>query len=146
MARAKTYDLRHVYALVGVYDISGYGEDGSIEFEWMEDLGELTVGSDGEEIVFSRNNNNVLTVTITLMETSTAYRDMMGLMAAQQALIAIVPLPFMMIDANNGDSVVDSYAVFLTRSAPSKGKKAGSREFKIALPDPKVVFGILNSP
>lgn len=130
----KTYDLASVYLLVGGYRLGGFGEEGGIEFEYGADIGETKVGADGQA-TFSRNNNDSMTATITLMETSKSYRDLAALMQAQIDAETIEALSFRMEDEINGDKVSARYATFLTRPTPNKGRAAGERQFKIFLPN-----------
>jgi len=130
----KTYDLQSVYLTLGGYRIGGYGEDGGIEFEYSADIGELKTGADGQS-VFSRINNPAMLCTITVMETSLSYKQLANLMQAQAALEQIERLEFSMEDEINGDKVTEQYATFIARPVPSKGKAAGERQFKIALPN-----------
>jgi hypothetical protein len=134
MPRLKTYDLRRVILIIGGFEISGYDDDGAIEYENGAPIGEMTSGADGHA-TFSRNNDGTLTATISVKETSKSYRDLAGLLEAQEAQGEILPLPYMMRDLNNGDEVKAQYATFLERPVSSKGKGAGSRDFKIGLPN-----------
>jgi hypothetical protein len=129
----KTYDLRAVILIIGGYSISGYAEDGAIEIENGSPIGELVAGADGDT-VFSRNNDERLTVTIRVLETSKSYADLAALMRAQEAQTSILPMPFLLRDVNNGDEIRSQYAYFLERPVSSKGKLAGERVFKIGLP------------
>lgn len=128
----KTYDLKSVYLLVGGYRIGGFGEEGAIAFEYGADLVEPTVSADGQGTV-SRSNDDSMTATVTVMETSKSYKDLAALLIAQQAQSPITRLEFMMKDEINGDKVSGRYAVFLNRPTPNKGKKVGEREFKLWL-------------
>lgn len=141
----KTYDLRAVALIVGGIEISGYGEDGAIEFEHVSPIAEHAAGADGS-VVVSRNNDGRMIARITLLETSKSYRDLAGLLTAQNAQPAILPHNFIMIDAVNGDRVSDQFAAFLSRPAPSKGKAVGSRVFELLLPNAgkTAIYGALN--
>lgn len=130
----KTYDLKAVHLVIGGYLISGYGADGGIEFEFGAPVGEFSVGADGQG-TFSRNNDPSMTATITVMETSRAYRDLATLARAQAAATPIPALSFLCRDTVNGDSVSDPNAIFVETPAPSKGKAAGERVFVIVLPN-----------
>ena len=130
----KTYKLSNVYLLLGGYRIGGFGESGGVEFEYGADLGEATVGADGQT-TFSYSNDNTMTATITVMETSKSYKDLAALMQAQVAQEVISRLEFLMNDEVNGDKISDKYATFVTRPTPNKAKKAGERVFKILLPN-----------
>jgi hypothetical protein len=130
----KTYDLASVYLIIGGYRIGGYGEEGGIEFEYGADIGETKVGADGQA-TFSRNNNDSMIVTITVMETSKSYKDLAALMQAQIDAETIEALAFLMEDEINGDKIRAAYATFLTRPTPNKGRTVGERAFKVFLPN-----------
>jgi len=140
----KTYDLKRVTCFVNVNLLSGYGESGAISAEWVEDIGEITTGADGEQ-VFSRSNNRGMRVSITLMETSRSYRDLYTELVAQGILNQVPIGIFSLLDLINGDSITSEYFVFTKRPTVAKGKKAGERVFEIFLPDPLVTMGTLNA-
>ena len=141
----KTYDLSKVILVVGTFKVGGYGEDGGIEIEQAADIGEVTVGADGES-VFSRNNNRLLYVNVTVLETSAAYKNLAAAMKIQEALPIIIPMPFLMQDLINGDSVQNAYCTFVQRPGMAKGRKVGTRTFRLALPGASstALYGILN--
>ena len=145
---AKIYDINSVLLIIGGVSISGgYAEDGGIEMEWNDVLLEPTVGADGES-AYSRKGNNNAKITITLMETSTAYRNLAALMEAQLQLIRlfspVVPLNYQMRDPRSGDSVGANYVMFLERPQVNKGGVVGERVFVLDLVDPTVIYGLLN--
>lgn len=140
----KTYDLNKVVCFVGVIGLSGYGENGAIDTEWIEDIGEITTGADGEQ-VFSRSNNRGMRVTITVMETSRIYRDLYADLSAQGVLTSIPVGLFSLVDLINGDSITSEYYVYTKRPNIVKGKKVGERVFELFLPDPVVSMGLLNA-
>lgn len=141
----KTYDLKWVILIVGGVAISGFGEEGGIEIEPAADIGDVTVGADGRAVM-SRSNNRGYTCKITLMETSVAYRTLAGLMSAQQAAPAILPIGFLMNDVINGDMVSSPSPTFTKRPSMPKRKKVGERVFELFLPDCTVVHGALTTP
>lgn len=129
----KTYDLKYVTLIVGGMLISGYGEEGGIEFEYSQDIGEVTASADGSP-TFSRFNNGIVLCTITVRESSDSYRDLGMLLNAQQLQMEIQPLPFLMNDLINGDNIADQYAVFVQRPGLNKAQEVGDRSFVLALP------------
>jgi hypothetical protein len=74
-------------------------------------------------------------VTITLMETSLAYKLLYAKYLVQRAQGVFQPMRFQMIDLNNGDRVSEQYAVFRQAPVPNKGRKAGERQFQLLLPN-----------
>lgn len=141
----KHYDLGQVVCVVGVAPIGGYGEEGGLEFEANSDLFEAAVGATGLP-TFSKLNDDLWFVDITVMETSNAYLILGALLKAQQLAPIYVPLPFLMTDPNTGDSVSSATAVFMAVPAMNKARVAGERVFRLGLPGAgqTAVFGVLN--
>ena len=52
MNRLRTHDFSQFVLTVGGIIIGGFGDDGGVEFEMGADVGEDTVGADGE-VTFS---------------------------------------------------------------------------------------------
>lgn len=143
----KTYNLAAVQLIVGTVDISGYSDDGGIEFENAAALFETTVGSDGED-VSSRVNNEVQYVNISLMETTRAYMLLAAMMQLQLTLVdsklPIAPLPFMLVDPLTGDVCSAAYVTFMDRPSMSKGATVGERVFRLKLSKPMFIYGAAN--
>ena len=142
----KTYDLSKVRCIVGTFVIGGFAADGGVEIEQAADIGEVTTGATGET-VFSANNDKTLFVNITVLETSKSYRNLAALMKLQEARIGpILPLPFLLVDAINGDTISSAYATFVARPGLAKGKTVGERVFRLALPGAAAtaIYGALN--
>jgi len=133
MGQLKTYDLKSCIVTLGGYNLGGYGDDAAIEVEIAEDLVEMTIGLDGEACA-SFSNNALVYVNITFMETAKALRDVDRLRRAQRLQRPIVALPFTLYDTLNGDKLSDQFATFVAVPGPSKGKRAGTRTVRIALP------------
>lgn len=141
----KNYDLSTVQLVVGGVLVSGYAEDGGIEFENAAPIAEVTTGADGLT-VRSRTSNDDLVCRITVSEASRAYNLLAGLMQVQAAAPVLTPLPFLLVDPQNGDTVSAPYAIFTERPVPSKGSRVGDRTFVLHLPGAAgtAVFGALN--
>lgn len=141
----KTYDFKENDIVVGGHRLSGFAEDGGVEYDMASDIAEHISGADGQ-VTASKNNDNRMVATITVMETSRAYAVLAELMQSQQQSKTYGPLPYLHRDNINGDLVKSKYAVFLNRPGPSKARAAGEREFRILLPyaADKVKFGPSN--
>lgn len=129
----KTYDFAHNKFSLNGRLIKGFADDGGVEYESVEDEGEPTYGADGEA-TFSRSNTRGLIATITLKETSSSIKVLDDLRRLQRSTRKIQPMPWSHVDLLTGDTVASSYAVFLNPAAPSKGKNAGEREYRLWLP------------
>jgi len=130
----KTYNLTKCIFTLDEVRITGFGVDSVAEYERPSDIIEDDVSADGQ-VVASVTNDNRMYVTITLMETSLAYRQLATKFQIQNALTTIVPMKFLMHDLVNGDRIVEQYAMFKKMPVPSKGKKAGERQFQLLLPN-----------
>lgn len=139
----KTYDFAKNKVVVGKSVIGGFGDDGGVEYEPMEDIGEPTYGADGEA-TFSRSNNRGIMVTITLKETSNSIPVLDDLRREQQQQRKIQPLSYNHFDTLSGDKVKSANCVFVNRAAPSKTKNAGEREYRLWLP--YAADGIVEGP
>lgn len=134
---ARYYNLKANTLVIGGVVVSGFGDDGGIEYENNSELVELSMGADGDP-TFSELNDDTLIATITLKESSPSYRALAELLKTQlttrRTTGTIDPLAYLHRDPVNGDIVQCFEAVFMSRPTPSKGRTAGDREFKIALP------------
>lgn len=142
----KSYDLSAVVCTLGPILVGGYGEEGGLEYEWAAPIGEFNVGATGLT-TFSRNNNGLLFVNITVMESSLAYNLLGAAMKAQELTpFVIVPIPFFMKDFINGDQIATATSVFEARPTPSKGRTVGERVFRLGLPKAagSALYGIQN--
>lgn len=145
---ARNYSLADVICTVGPaagvppIDLSGYGSGGALDFEVVEDPYEATVGLDGA-VAFSENLNEIVVVTITVLETTKAYRKLGRMAQAQREAAGLAGAPFFMADPNNGDEVSDDKAVFTSIPGPSKSGTAEDREFALTLPHarPEILYG-----
>lgn len=144
-APLKTYDFALVLLIIGGFEISGYGDDGGIDYEYPSASNEHGVGADGH-VTVSRTNDNRMIAHVTVKESSKSYRDLAALERIQRAQPTILPLPFIMRCLTTGDEVSDQYAAFLQIPTPSKGKNATDRVFDILLPNGKAnaKFGTAN--
>lgn len=129
----KTHDFSQTVLTIGGQLIGGFGEEGGVEFEWADDIGEDVVGADGE-VTFSRSNDKRMYADITIMETSAGYARLLALSRAQEAQANIGPLPFELSNPRTGERVSSSYTVFKTRPTPNQQKSAQERTIRVLLP------------
>jgi len=143
-APIKTYDLDRVILVVGGLPVNGFGETDAVSIEPVEQRTVVSYTADGQATA-SRSGVRGYRATITVSETSLGYKTLAGLQAVQRAQNPIVQMPFALEDLNNGDSVIDQYAVFTDAPTISKGKTVGERVFVIELTAPVVLEGALIS-
>ena len=142
----KTYDLMANFVTLAGVRLGGWGEDGGVEYAFESDNFEHISGADDSTVV-SKINDGRLVATVTVLETSATYRHLAQLAIAQLATIGpVLPLAWGHVDLGNGDAINDGQAVMLNLPGPSKGRKVGTREFKILLPNGKnlIQLGLLN--
>lgn len=143
------HNLRSVQLSINGVPISGYSEDGGIEFEYASpELVTATYGADGH-VAVSVNNNDAMICRISLLQTTRAYGLVYGLYQAQRLALklspVIPPTPFLMV-APNGDKVDDPFAIFMEIPAPNQSAVAGERVFSLLLPSARsrIVLGVGN--
>jgi hypothetical protein len=134
-----------VKLIIGPVVVGGYGADGGVEYEFASDIYEDESGADGQVSV-SQLHDYRMYANITLMETSSSYRDLFNLLTAQRAQLRKINLPFVHTDLLNGDSVKVGTCIFMGWPTPSKSRTAGERVFRVLLPDGAKKFqgGTLN--
>ncbi len=136
MNRLRTHDFSQFVLTVGGIIIGGFGDDGGVEFEMGADVGEDTVGADGE-VTFSRNNDKRMYCDITVKQTSAGHARLSAMAAIQAAQPEILPLPFESFNPRTGERVSSEYAVFKTVPGASEQKSAQDRVYRLMLPYPK---------
>jgi len=144
---AKSYDLAKVILTVGGVPIGGYGEDGGVEIAPIAPIHEVSVGADGLTVASRMNNDDAL-ATITLNEMSAGYAALGALMKVQELnpTPVLIPVPFLLIDPSNGDTIASAFVIFVDRPTMAKGRTAGDRVFTLHLPGAAItaVYGAAN--
>ena len=141
-------NLSNVILTVGFGLISGgFGSTDAITVENEEEAVTMVFGGTGHAVA-NYNNVDALKVSITLMQTSLAYTIMSATMEAQflaaRAPGPIVPLPFMMVDNNNGDTIAALRTVFTERPVMTKAKGVTEAVFVLSLTGVTQIRGTLN--
>lgn len=136
---SKSYNFSEVVLTIGGFRIGGYDEDGGVEVSFTGDDASMSQGADGETTI-NQLPEAPAEVTVTLKETSVSNGVMGGLREAQRAAAAGYVLPFLLTDAATGETVASAECAFANRPAVTKNKEAGSREWKLFLPHPKVIY------
>lgn len=127
------YNIAKVNLTVGGFKIGGYGADGGVEFEASSALAEVNTGADGFDTISIINNTGVK-ATITVMNTSPSAKHLGDLLEAQLNADGEIPrLNFLMEDLVTGCQVSAAYAVFMTRTMPSKGRVDSELVFELHL-------------
>lgn len=129
-----SHDFQQVICTVANQEITGYAEAGGLEFEMGSDITESVTGAQGEHFV-SKNNDDSMIVTITVMQNSNGSRLLGGLLNLQETTPGpLVTVPFFMRNFVTGEIVKDSQAYFSTRPAPNQQRSQSERQYTLVLP------------
>ena len=141
MELAKDYSLSANTFILGPLNLSGFGEEGAVEYAPIaEDDAEIVTGYDGGATINWILDGGVI-ATISVRETARTYRELGGLLQAQRLLIAqglpSVPYPWTHIDAFNGDKISVPDARIIGGPGLTKTNRFSNRAFKVFLPNAK---------
>lgn len=123
-------------------DLSGYGEGGAIELSPENDIHTYSVGQDGA-VAVSEDLNAVVMAEITLLQTTSAYRDLAA-MAQAQKRTGIIQCPLFFSAPDTGDSIFERNAIFTTFPDLGEEAEAQDRSISIMLPHGRdqMTFGV----
>ncbi len=137
-------------AILGPLNLSGYGDEGALEYApTSEDDVEVVAGYDGGVVANHILDDSVI-LTISVRETSRTYRELGALLQLQRAARsrgqAVPRYPWRHIDALNGDEVNVAATIFVGGPGLTKTNRFSNRPFKLLLPNAKLSFryGLLN--
>ena len=143
------HNLANVQLTVGFALIAGgFGPTDAITFTNDAPISTVTRGIEGE-VVPSFSRIKSLTCRISLLPTSVAYTALVAELDAQAlaaSLGPLPPLPFLMVDANNGTTVSALNTIFLDAPTPSRGKAVAPETFTLSLSVVTKILGPLNVP
>lgn len=129
-----TYDFAQVKLSVGGFEISGFAEDGGIEFEQGGDVLEHAAGAAGSVFV-SRSNDKRLVASITVMQNSAGAEILGRLLNEQEAAIGPIPkVNFYCRNFVTGETIQDPNAMFVVRPDTNQTAEMSERVFQILLP------------
>ena len=130
---SKSYNAAAVRILIGGVPITGFGPDDMISVEWKGELATQQQGADGE-VTISRHPIPPAEGKITLMETSLANAEILGLLVLQRLVEAGSIMPFLLSDPSTGETVAAAELAFSSMPTVGKGREAGTREWSFLLP------------
>ena len=136
---SKSYDFSSVVLTVSGLRIGGFAEDGGVTIAFDGDIASAKRGADGEATI-SKLPMPIAQLTITLMETSTSNGTLEGLLAAQRLLPTGFVLPIAMIDPSTGETFLAGQAAFSNMPEIGKAKEAGTREWRLLVPNAAVAY------
>jgi hypothetical protein len=141
MDLSKEYSLAANTFIFGPLNLSGFGDDGAVEYAPIaEDDAEIVTGYDGGATVNWILDFGVI-ATISLRETARSYRELGALLQAQRLLVSqgqpSAPYPWTHIDAFNGDNLSIADARLIGGPGLSKTNRFSVRPFKVFLPNAK---------
>ena len=129
------YSFSAVTCIIDSLNLNHYSQDGGIDVSYDGSLVEAKKSADGITTYVDQNNDD-MTITITLVETSGAVPILEQLALAQvdaRRAGFVVPLyPFFMQDPQTGDTIIGD-AVFVDIPTPTKMRDLSDREFVIHL-------------
>jgi len=131
----RKYSLADVRLVIGGYDISGGSESDFVSVERKE-VGTYVVDASGGA-VFNQNTDYSAEVTISVMPTSPAYKDLGAILRAQYAATggALPALDFSLFDPNTGTRLADRQCAVLEAPGIAFGKEVAAVEWKLLLPN-----------
>lgn len=141
MELAKEYVLASNTFILGALNLSGFGDEGAVEYAaTTEDDAEIVTGYDGGSVINWSQDGGVI-ATVSVRETSRTYRELGALLQAQRLLLSqglpSVPYPWTHIDAFNGDKISVPDARIISGPGLTKTNRFSNRPFKIFLPNAK---------
>lgn len=144
------YNLNANTFIFGPVNISGFGDDGAVEYTALsEDDVETIVGYDGTATP-NMIQSWALIAEIKVRETSQTYAALGALLQIQRQAaangIAIPRYPWLHIDGQSGDEVSDTSCLFTAGPGLTKANRYSVRSFKILIPNGKrtILYGPLN--
>lgn len=123
----KLYDPDKIVVTWGPARISGFADGSFVKVERNEDAFKLNVGADGET-ARTRSSNKSGTITITLMQTSSA-NDMFSSQANLDEETALGSYPLVVKDALGATLCMAPNAWVKKTAAVEYGKEHGNREW-----------------
>lgn len=134
---ARKFSLADVQLTIGGYTISGGSESDFVSIERKE-VGTYVTDASGMS-TFNQNTDYSAEVTISVMPTSPAYRDLAAILTAQyDATISGAALPavdFNLYDPLTGTYVRDRQCAVLEAPGVAFGKEVASVDWKLLLPN-----------
>jgi hypothetical protein len=132
----KGYNLATCYCVIGGVLVTGGFGDNGIQLD-EQPLFEMVRGAAGE-VVACRVVQKDVNGKLSLFQTSVAHRNLAVALDTQRIAVdaggPLVPLPFLLIDAQSGTTIKGS-VTFLARPAIKFGKNAEAIEYSINVGD-----------
>ena len=133
-----TYSAKDFLITFGAVPITGYGDDTFLELEFDEDDFTEKAGSDGN-VTRSHNANNMMTGTLSIMQTALSNGVLTAARNADKALPGSGVKAFFVKDLL-GNDVVTGKAYVKKMPTITRGKEAEVHEWAIKVVDPVVVL------
>ncbi len=128
MTEPVRYNAKDTSLTIGGVYITGYAEDSMLTWEKSEARGEFVYGAQGDA-VFNETNNDLHTLTVTLMKTSPQFGYMLDLQNSREFF------PVRGINKKLGISFGGDYGVIAEAPSLELGAEAGDAEFTIQVAD-----------
>lgn len=148
--RDKVYNLLTSTFIFGPVNISGFGDDGAIEYvASSENDMEVIGGYDGTSTP-NAILDWALIAEVKVREGSSSYKALGALLQLQRQQVAtgqpVTRYPWFHADSSNGDQIQDTDCLFVAGPTLTKTNRYSVRSFKILIPNGKrnMIYGALN--
>lgn len=134
-----TYSPQDISVTVGGVDIHGFPDGDFVSVEFAEDAFSAVQGADGE-VTWNKNPNTLATITLTLMATSPS-NDYLSTLHITDKLSGLGTAPIMIKDTKGRDLFISEAARIMKFANMTKGKEAGTREWKLTCASSQMFVG-----
>jgi hypothetical protein len=140
MPSQRTFDLKNMKVIVGVTQITGFGDGDSIRVERMSDTFTDSVGGDGE-VERGKTNDYRGTITISVQQTSPTLKLLSDVMLADEVSNGGV-VPIAVLDSVGFDAHIAAECWLVKPPAAVYGKEIGkNREWTFRAASLDMFFG-----
>lgn len=145
----RTHSLAACILIIGPTRITEFGESDAIRFSRNADSVTPSVSADGK-VTYNASNDQSWMVSITLKQTSFAYRILASLVQAQELSMRTVgvipPVPISFSNPATGDLFTGVGPVFLNMPEMLANKDAGEVTFRLSVATAQAIFGAIITP
>lgn len=128
MAEFKTYSFKNVNVIFGVEEVQGFADgDDAVKIESNSDAFQLLVGAKGDS-TRSQSNDDSVTVTIKLLQTSSSAVVLQNLFVADRET-GVGALPMIITDKETNESYTIPFAWINKQPVITRGQNQNSWEF-----------------
>lgn len=130
MPQVRTYDPKQVVITIGSHTVTGYAEDTFLNIEPDGDGTVAVAGADGE-VARALSNNPLVTVTVTLLQTSPSNDFLSNLLARDRASGGRGIVPLQIRDLRGTTQFAASQAWVKNRPTVERGSAINDQEWEL---------------